>query len=244
MVVFRAGGVPQICIPVEEDGDSMKFNWSEMKREQKQAAILIALWVFGGIFAVYQFVLMPYLRDRTQSTGELEKLREQIVRAEVAMTGEPKVRADYRTAMAEYQDMSRDYIAPSENPLAWTQDKVYRVAREVGVSITSVSAAGAPSQAWENLAKKERLYKPYTVRVVAECSYADLVALIAALENLNPFLAVTGIIVQGQDQSKTRHMVTLTMEIPMLGRQPVFQTLAKGAKAAAGPTTGPTAKGK
>lgn len=211
----------------------MNLKWSELKREQKQAIILIALWVSGGMFAVYQFVLMPYLRDRTQSTGELEKLREQIVRAEVAMVGEPKLRADYRVAMAEYQKLAKEYIAPAENPLAWTQDKVYRVAREVGVSITSVSAEGVPSQAWLNLVKKERLYRPYSVRVVAECGYAQLVALIAALESINPYLAVTSIIVTGQDQSRVRHMVTLTLEIPMLGRQPVFQTLGKQQVAAA-----------
>lgn len=211
----------------------MHLKWSEMKREQKQAAILIALWVFGGLFVLYQFVLLPYLRDRAQSTGELEKLREQIVRAEVAMTGEPKVRAEYRVAMAEYQELNKEFIAPSENPLAWTQDKVYRVAREVGVSITSVSAEGSPSQAWLNLVKKERLYRPYVVRVVAECGYADLVALIATLESINPFLAVTSIIVTGQDQSRVRHMVILTLEIPMLGRQPVFQTLSKQAAASA-----------
>lgn len=216
----------------------MKFNWSEMKREQKQAAILIALWVLGGVFALYQFVLMPYLRDKSQSSGELEKLSEQIKRAEVAMMGEPKIRADYRAEMADYQKLAQSYIAPTENPLAWAQDKIYRVAREVGVSITSVSAAGAPSQAWENLVKKERIYKPYTVRVMAECSYADLVALIAALEDLNPFLAVSGIIVSGQEQSRVRHSITLTIEMPMVGRPPVFQTLGQKATEASPASAG------
>jgi hypothetical protein len=224
-VVFFGSG------DIDTAGISMKFNWAEMKREQKQAVILISLWVFGGVFALYQFVLSPYLRDKSQSTGELEKLSEQIKRAEVAMMGEPKVRADYRAAMAEYQAMASTYIAPAENPLAWAQDKIYRVAREVGVSITSVSAAGAPAQVWDNLVKKERIYKPYTIRVIAECGYADLVALIAALEDTNPFLAVTGIIVSGQDQSRVRHGITLTIEMPMVGRPPMFQTLGQKAKA-------------
>lgn len=209
----------------------MKFNWAALKREQKQAILLIAMWVFGGVFALYQFVLVPYLRDRTESAGELEKLNEQILRAQVAMKGEPKVRADYRAAMAKYDELTRDYIVPVENPLAWVQDKVYRVARETGVSITSVSPAGAPSQVWENLVKKERFYKPFVIRIVAECGFPELVALVGTLESINPFLAVTGIIVAGQDQWKTRHTVTLTLEMPMIGRQPEFYTLRKKSSA-------------
>lgn len=225
MVFFNSGGFEEANV------SAMKFNWAELKREQKQAIFLIALWVFGGVFALYQFILVPYLRDRTESAGELEKLNEQILRAQVAMKGEPKVRADYRAAMAQYDELTRNFIVPVENPLAWVQDKVYRVARETGVSITSVSPAGAPSQVWENLVKKERFYKPFVIRIVAECGFPELVALVGTLESINPFLAVTGIIVAGQDQWKTRHIVTLTLEMPMIGRQPEFYTLRKKSSA-------------
>ncbi len=73
---------------------------------------------------------------------------------------------------------------------------------------------------------------------MAECSYADLVALIAALEDLNPFLAVSGIIVSGQEQSRVRHSITLTIEMPMVGRPPVFQTLGQKATEASPASAG------
>ena len=46
------------------------MNWADISKEKKQALILIGMWVLGGVFALYQFVLMPFIRSRGASSTE------------------------------------------------------------------------------------------------------------------------------------------------------------------------------
>ena len=36
------------------------MDWASLSKEKKQALILVAVWVIGGLFALYYFVLAPY----------------------------------------------------------------------------------------------------------------------------------------------------------------------------------------
>lgn len=211
----------------------MSIDFASMKKEHKQALALVGMWVIGGVAALWFFVLAPFFADRGKSAGELDELQAQIVKAQVAMEGESKVRTEFRTALADYEQATGRYICPSDDPLTWVTEQVYGCARDVGVGVQSIASAGVALPAWDKLTKAERVYKPYTVRITTECSYAQLVAFLAALEKSNPYLTVTGIIITAQDQTQLKHVVNLMVEWPMWGRQPKLQS-ATAAQMAAG----------
>jgi hypothetical protein len=194
-------------------------NWTSLKKEQKQAVILVAMWVFGGMIALYQFVLRPFVLNRGQSTSELDELHVKIEKAEIAMDGQDKVRREYAGANAELQKATDEYIVPMENPLSWVTEKVYNDARKVSVDVQSVAETGLSTPGWEALIKADRMFKPYGVRISTTCSYAQLLDLITTMEQGNPFLCVSGITISGQDQDVTKHSVTLIVEWPMWGKR-------------------------
>jgi len=195
------------------------MNWSDIRKEQKQAILLIAMWVFGGLFALYQFVLMPFIKNRGQSTGELEELHAQIQKAESAMQDNGKLRTEYTLTSKELGRALDEYIVPMENPLSWVTEKVYMDTRNVGVDIQSIADNGAGGPGWDALCKSERCFKPYAVRIVTECSYEKLLELVGALENSNPYLCVSGIGVAANDSDYTKHNVYLIVEWPMWARK-------------------------
>lgn len=195
------------------------MNWSDLSKEKKQAAILILMWVLGGVFAIYQFVLMPFIRNRGASSTELDDLRTKIQKAEAAMEGDSRLRSDYATMTAELLMASDRYIVPIENPLSWVTEKVYSTARGVGVDVQTVIEMLASSPGWDTLVKSERTFRPYAVRIVTECSYAEVRKFVEALERDNPYLYVSGIAVASQDQLVTKHSVSLVVEWPMWGRR-------------------------
>lgn len=195
------------------------MNWETLSKEQKQALVLISMWVVGGLFALWHFVLSPFFRTSGQSTSELEDLQGQIQKAEVAMEGESKLRAEYAVSTTQIKASLEKNIVPTENPLSWATEKIYKLARDAGVDIQSVGEMGSSSPAWENLVKGDRVFKPYGVRIVAQASYAQLTELIRKLEESNPYLCVTGIMITSQDQNVNKHMINLVVEWPMWGRE-------------------------
>ena len=195
------------------------MNWAELSKEKKQAAILIAMWVLGGLFALYQFVLMPFLRSRGASSTELDDLRTKIQKAEVAMEGDSKLRSEYAGMTRELLTASDAYMVPIENPLSWVTEKVYSTARGVGVDVQTVIEMMSSSPGWDTLVKSERTFRPYAVRIVTECSYAEVMKFIDALETGNPYLYVSGITIAAQDQIHLRHSISLVVEWPMWGRR-------------------------
>ncbi len=210
------------------------MNWATMTKEQKQAIILVAMWVFGGVFALYQFALRPFFQTRGQSSSELDDLRLKIDKAEVAMSAQEKVRREYTAATAELQKATEQFIVPMENPLSWVTEKVYSNARRVGVDVQSVAEVGVSSGGWEALIRAGRTFKPYGVRISTVCSYARLLELITTLEQSNPYLCVSGVTVTGQDQDVTKHVIMLIVEWPMWGKR-LEIGVNKKAKAAESP---------
>ncbi|MBP7828879.1 MAG: hypothetical protein KA248_03060 [Kiritimatiellae bacterium] len=189
-----------------------------LKKEQMQLLLLIGIWIVGGLIALYVWVLGPALRTRSRSTGELEQLNENIQKAKLAMQGESKLRKEYDEAIAGIRRAMEQHIVPPDSPLSWVTEKIYAAARSVGVEVRGVTPVRMPDSAWDGLVKAGRFVRPYAVQISLECSYAKLLALAEAFEASNPYLCITGVNVQGQDQDVTRHQAMLQVEWPMWGR--------------------------
>ena len=194
------------------------MDWSSLTKEQKQAMALVAMWVIGGLVALYYFVLAPYFANRTTSANELDVLKAKIQQAEVTMRGESRLQAEYALCTEEFKHASETYVVPMDNPLSWVTEKVYSKARQVGVDVQSVAEVGSSSPYWEAALKSERSVRPYSVRIVTECSYQQLINLVEVLEKNNPALCITDISISPQDSTPEKHMLNMTVEWPMWGK--------------------------
>lgn len=195
------------------------MDWASLSKEKKQALFLVAMWVVGGIVALYYFVLAPYFANRTTSENELDVLAAKIEQASVTMRGESRLNAEYALCTEEFNHAIDNYIVPMDNPLSWVTEKVYANARQVGVDVQAVAEVGYSSPYWDAAVKSERSVKPYSVRIVTECSYQQLIDLIEVLETSNPALCITDISISPQESKPTKHILNMTVEWPMWGRK-------------------------
>jgi hypothetical protein len=196
------------------------MDWASLSKEKKQALVLVAMWVIGGIVALYYFVLAPYFANRTTSANELDVLAAKIEQAEVTMRGESRLHAEYALCTEEFKHAIANYIVPMDNPLSWVTEKVYANARQVGVDVQTVAeVVSSSSPYWDVAVKSERSVKPYGVRIVTECSYQQLIDLVEVLEKSNPALCVTDISISPQDATPAKHILNMTVEWPIWGRQ-------------------------
>jgi hypothetical protein len=195
------------------------WQWSKMAKEQKQIVILACMMAVGVLFAAYQFVLLPMVDRGRKEVEDLRALRTQLDQAAVILRNESKLSNDLVQVLADLERAQSEFVASVENPLSWVSEKVYRSSREVNVEIQSVQEMVSPPVPWarETLpgSKPSRLFIPYTVRIVMECSYADLIRLIEAIELSNPYLCISGMSISSQDPTPEKHSITLQIEWPM-----------------------------
>ena len=195
------------------------MDWATLSTEKTKKLLLIAVGVIGGVFALYYFGLSPYLSQCAIAAKNLDELAAKIKKAEVIMREKSRLHAEYALCAEEFNHAVEKFVVPMDNPLSWVTEKVYANARQVGVDVQTVAEIGSPLPYWDVAIKSERSVKPYSVRIVTECSYQRLIDLVAALEESNPSLCITDISVSPQDSMPAKHIINMNVEWPMWGRK-------------------------
>ena len=211
------------------------MNWHDLNKEKKQLVFLIALLVVGGIIALYMFVLAPFFGRKTMMASELEDLKMQVQKADNIIGRDTLIRTELAKTGAELGKAMEQCVAPRDNPLSWVTEKIYRSAREVGMDIESVAEVSAAAASRDKQKQNDRVFAPYSVRIVTQSSYAQLVQLVEALEKSNPYLCVSGISIISQDRDPQKHSISMVVDWPMkteLPPAPVQPPTAKVGNAA------------
>jgi hypothetical protein len=217
--------------------------WQEMTKEQKQLVVMSGVLGLIVVFLFFQFGLSPFLARKARMTEEFEKLEAQLDLANEAIKGETQLRDSLTDKTSMLELAYREYIPAPENPLSWATKKIYGEARGVGVDIESVSEVGV-DQAWTHKDQDKRAFKPYSVRIATQCTYAQLVRLIRVLERNNPRMYVCDVSIQARDTGTGKHMVSIVVEWPSwkaADKIPNFSgadTVPAPAAAPAAPATG------
>lgn len=190
------------------------MNLKNLTKEQKQKYSLIAIVAAAGLFAVKQFGISPLLASHAASKEELRTLKEKLGQAEIAVKHDEDVSAALAASKARLQVAARDLIPSPGNTLAWATKTLYAHARALGIDIESVSDLEVDAGGFTAKDQEKRVYKPYGVRMVTQCSYDEVSRLVQALESGNPYVSVSGITISGQMGSPGRHQILLNIEWP------------------------------
>ncbi len=190
------------------------MKWESMNQQQKQKVILGVILGIGCLVALKQFVLTPFLNKRAANREEYETLKSKLDKAATAAKNEFVLSEKLEASTKELLNIANELVPSSDNPLSWVTRKLYAQARLVGVDIESVSEADGGLQTFELKEQAQRAFKPYGVRLMTQCTYAQLVNLVRLLEDNNPYLSVSGINISSQLGSANRHQVTILVEWP------------------------------
>lgn len=193
------------------------MNLDELKKlsgEEKKKLVLFVILGFTAVYAVFTLVITPFIQGNRRSAMDLDTLHRDLDRAQRMVSREAHIRETANTISEELREASRQHIPPMDNPLSWVAGKVYGSARKVGLDIESVADVGGSLPPWSEDEESQRAFVPYTVRIVTECGYAQLVNLVRVMEEENPYLTVSDIQVMGQDDEPLRHRVRISVQWP------------------------------
>jgi hypothetical protein len=190
------------------------MNWSKLTKEQKEKLLLLLLVSIGVLYSLMTFIVNPYVRRGQQTRMDLEDMRSQLAQAQRSLSRESQTRGQLDDATRQAQAVLNQCIPPMENPLSWVAQRVYGSARAVGLEIESVNDLGVAPPGWATSGEGTRAFVPYSVRIVTQCGYRQLVNLIQEMEKSNPYLCVTEIAITAQENSLERHRITLGVEWP------------------------------
>ncbi|HBA85826.1 MAG TPA: hypothetical protein DCZ95_17220 [Verrucomicrobia bacterium] len=191
------------------------MKWQEKTKEQKNILVLIGLLSVAVLFIAYQFGLNPLFSGKAKVAQEVRDLQAKLAAGEEIAGREEKISQEVSVSNEEQHQADEHHIVPRENPLSWVTEKVYFNAREVGIEIDSVAEVGSPLTSRERTDKQQKNFGSYSVRIVAQCGYRDLIRLVKVLETSNPYLCVSGISVVSQDRTAEKHLISLVVEWPM-----------------------------
>lgn len=179
------------------------MNVAALSKEQKQKLILAVAVIAAVVYGLYRFVLIPTLSTMKESRNNLSELRSNLEKADIAIRNQKKVQEQLQSSADELYEIKDQYIPSIGNPLTWATEVIYAQGRKLGIDIESVSPIAGGSVPWAKDKTSDRVFVPYMVRIIATCSFFDLVDLINSIELDNPFACVKSIIINKGDGKET-----------------------------------------
>ena len=190
------------------------MNLKSLSKEQQQKYALLLIIGVAALFALKQFALTPLLAGHRAAKEELATLETKLEQAEAIIKRDDELTRALAESNRRLQEAARQQIPSPQNALAWANKTIFAEARSIGVDVESVSDLEVDVNGFTAKDQEKRMYKPYGVRVVTQCSFAELGRFIQSLESHNPHLSVSGFTITGQAASPERHQILLNIEWP------------------------------
>ena len=190
------------------------MNFKQMSKEQRNKIILVLLGSAFLIAALYRFGLVPLMRRHDEAAQQCDDLREKVEKAQMAIHGEMQLDKEASAIHATLEHLFAADIAPPDNALSWATQFIYKQARELGLDVTAIAEIDSAAAGWENPDFVKRSFKPYGVRVELACSFEQIRNLVRSLQQSNPYLAITGVLISSDSKNIEKMAVTLMLEWP------------------------------
>jgi hypothetical protein len=186
-----------------------------MTKEQKQYAILGAIIGVILVISLVMFVVNPLRTKWRDARGEYNEINSKLDDANRLMRNEPSLRDKLEKARNHSDFVLTECIPDPENSLSWVTQRIYQYARKAGVDIQSVSAGSSKSLSGKKGQEKARTFETFAVNVMVQCSYGDLLGFVREIEEQNPYVCVSGLIIGTQPGSVETHNVSVELQWPV-----------------------------
>lgn len=203
------------------------MNLSNLSKEQKQYIFLGLMLSIGVIFALYRFVLTPFIDKWGDSQDGLASMQLELKTARMAIQNRSQIEHKLQESASNMIYATEHYLPPMGTTLAWATERIYRRARLAGVEIEAVDELGSTRLPTVAGAEDTRMFKPYSVRVTTTCGYYQVQELIRQLSENNPLLLITDLQVVGRSATPEEHAVSLTLQWPLWRDEKDLERLKK-----------------
>lgn len=191
------------------------MNFRHMTKEQKQYVVLGAIVSTIAVISLAMFVVSPLRAKWRTARGEYEELTCKLDEANRLLRNEMDLRDKLAQARGDSAFVLTECIPDPNNSLSWVTQRIYQYARKAGVDIQSVSAGASRTGPAKKGEGKVRLFGMYAVNVMVQCNYQDLLAFVREIEEQNPYVCVSGLIIGTQSKAVETHNVSVELQWPV-----------------------------
>lgn len=188
---------------------------SMLSKEQKQYMVLGVVISIILVVSLSMFVLKPLRVKWSDARGEYKELTAQLDEANELMRGETQLRGELEEARRGTLHAMAECIPDPENSLSWVTQRVYLYARKAGVEVQSVSAGASKTRTSKRGEEQEQVFGMFSVDIMVQCNYDDLLAFVQEMESHNPYLCLSGLIIAPQRGSAETHNVSVEIQWPV-----------------------------
>jgi type II secretory pathway pseudopilin PulG len=205
------------------------------RKDRAQWATLLIVLVVLALYGVMHLTVLPLVRTSRKLQKELAELGGQIEQGERAVRSARNLQAEVQSVCADLAVLTNSYVLRPVLGSYQIQDQFDRFVRGTGFTVASVREVGRqdvprPAGAAEGPSSFTRL----VAEVSGQASFADVAAILANVERLNPFLGISEFSLAGQPDNPDRHRVFFRLEWLTENEKPA-------APAGAAPPTAPGA---
>jgi hypothetical protein len=187
------------------------MKWADLSKEQKQYIMLGGIVAVALVYVIYTLLtgLAPEGSEESSKQVELdlEKLEEQVDKAEGTIRKERRILEGYEKTMEELQTMQQRYFPNEDNRYSWVTELIYAQSRRFGIEVQQISELGSPGA-------EQQPFERYAVQVNLTCSYAKLIRFVRYFEKSNPLMRIFEVAVSSNKQDAENHNVKLIMAWP------------------------------
>lgn len=199
----------------------------ENRKERIQILVLIAIGVVGALYMGIQLGIKPMMDTMAKSRERLDDLTIKIAQAELYTGQVGRKDRQNDDLVAELRELSKTHILEDEvgNFLLPAEAILKRLARGVGIQELDVRQVGFAMLPQPPTSTQERPFKAYGVRATAMCGYEKAIEFVRAMQEANPYLAISGVHITAVANSPETHQVVFDVRWPVWSSEDLKQTV-------------------
>lgn len=198
-----------------------------------QKRLLAGLLAVAAIALVVFYVILPVNRKVAEINQKTREINARNDKAFSQIRNVSQLRAENRLIAEELSPLTNQFVVRPVLGSYPMERRIFEIVGENGFHVSSCREIGAvetptlspaelekakakkPAKGKKAPSKPPRYFDRYQMEVHGDGGYADVVKLIKALEEENPFFAVVALRIVSNSRNPERHDVTLTLEWPV-----------------------------
>lgn len=200
----------------------MKLPLPEDPAERKKILVLIGIFGMGFLYLLVQFALLPYFAAIRSNKERLVELEELIWKAERDIQQASPNRQRNQDNIERILDISetkRHILRPSlGNYLLVAESILHNTAEQTSITIEGIREvpSSPPARATGKAAAQAPVLWPYTVNLTFQAGLHDVTRFVHILQNQNPYLAITSMVIQGGGaRNPGQHSINMMIQWPI-----------------------------
>lgn len=187
------------------------------KKQFLQYLILGGIVAAGVIYALVQYVIIPFRDARRELPERLETLNRQVAMAEAALPRVPGHIEEYNRIVARLHEIEGQYfIKPVLGSYILEAERILEEhAAATGVDIDGIREAGISASLSAVWRRFNYQLRPYSVNINLMADYHSLLRFIDRIERSNPFISVFDLDISERRQSPEIHSIRLRIQWPI-----------------------------